>query len=114
MKILRFNQNTEYKQLGIDGKVLYIKVEGMLEPMKLGTLHDIKSMEDKASVSVAGKSVQMAEIAKKALGQITSDGLKLADSFTNEEFYKDFLQDFKQMSREPNQFMFIGEATKWD
>ena len=114
MKILKFIQNAEYKQLGIENKVLHIKVGEMPMSMRLGTLKEIKSMEKKDSVTVNGKTVQMAQLTKALLGDITEEGLQLAESYTDEEFYNDFLQDFKQMSREPGEFIFIGEADEWD
>ena len=112
MKIIRYIEAGEIIQLGIEGKILFLKWGNMPKPMRLGELKDIKAMSSQAGVSLGKKSVKIPLIVKEMAKSITWDGLKLAEKYTDEEFYNDFLEDYKQMSEEGSKKL-IGEFNEW-
>ena len=112
MKIIRFIQAGEIVQLGFEGKVLFLKFGQLIQPIRLGELRDIRNMGIKKKIEMQGKEVKTPIIIKKMAQGITFDGLTLADSYTEEEFYNDFLEDYKQMSKEGS-IKFIGEFNEW-
>lgn len=112
MKIIRFIQSGEIVQLGIEGKILFIKWGGVPNPMRLGELKDIRMMSVQKDISVGNKTVKVPMIVKAMAKNITPEGIKLAERYTDEEFYNDFLVDYKQMSKEGS-LNFIGEFDEW-
>lgn len=61
---------------------------------------------------MGNKRVDVPLILKEMAKNITPDGIKLAEGYTDEEFYNDFLKDYEDMSSEGTQ-TFIGEFTEW-
>ena len=112
MKIIKFIKDGETIQLGFKGKELYLKWGELIKPYKLGTLKEIREMGKFNSITLNDKTQQIPEIVRQMTYGITDEGLELADSYTEEQFYKDFLQDYKAMSRE-GQLIFIGEQKEW-
>lgn len=103
----------EIVQLGFNKKDLFIKWGGVPNAMKLGQLREIKALATQPDLHVAGKSVKVPAILKNMAKGITSYGLMLADKYTDEEFYQDFLKDFKDQDKEGS-LKFLGEANEWD
>ncbi len=112
MKVIRFIQSGEIVQLGIDKKTLFIKWGNVPSPMKLGELKDIRSMSIQRGITVGDKTIKVPRIIKEMSKNITPAGIKMADNFSDEEFYNDFLEDYKQMSSEGT-LIFIGEFKEW-
>lgn len=112
MKIIRYIQAGEIIQLGIEGKILFLKWGEMLSPMRLGKLKDIKAMSSLANVSLGKKSVKVPLIVKEMSKNITWKGIDMAEKYTDEEFYNDFLEDHKQMSEEGS-IKLVGEFDEW-
>jgi len=112
MKIIRFIQSGEVVQLGFDKKILFIKWGSVPNPMKLGKLEDIRLMSVQKGITFRDKTVEVPAILKAMAKNITNEGLKLAKGFTDDEFYEDFLQDYKNMSSE-GLLTFIGEFSEW-
>lgn len=112
MRVIKFIQSGEIVQLGIEGKVLYLKWGGVPNPMKLGRLQDIRSMGDQSEIQFGDKKVKVPMILTQMAKGITDEGLKLADSYDDEQFYQDFLKDYKDMGSE-GMLMFMGEAETW-
>lgn len=112
MKIIRYIEAGEIIQLGIEGKILFLKWGDMLNPMRLGELKDIKAMSSNNNVSLGKQSVKIPLIVKEMIKSITWNGIKLAEKYTEEEFYNDFLEDYKQMSEEGS-IKLIGEFNEW-
>lgn len=112
MRIIRFMQSAEVVQLGFDKKVLFIKWGSVPNPMRLGTLEDIRLMSVQKGITVGDKTVEVPTILKAMSKNITNDGIKMAAGYTDDEFYEDFLQDYKDMSSEGS-LTFIGEFSEW-
>jgi len=112
MKIIRFIKGGKVIQLGFEGKILYIKWGLVPNPMKLGELKDIKALAKQRDVSLNGKEVKVPFIIKQMAKSITPSGLILARNYTDQEFYEDFLKDYKEMDKE-GQLKFVGEFTEW-
>lgn len=112
MRILKFIQGGELIQLGIEKKVLYLKVEEMLKPFKLGELKDIKQLSKQRKTKLNGNEIKVPLILKKMGKSITPTGLILAKKYSNEEFFQDFVNDYKEMSNE-GQLNFLGVFKKW-
>lgn len=112
MRIIRFIQSGEIVQLGIENKVLFIKWGSVPNPMKLGELKDIRLMSVQRGITVGDKTVKIPTIVKAMAKNITNEGIKMANNFTDKEFYDDFVEDYKQMSLEGT-LTFIGEFKEW-
>ncbi|GAF92386.1 unnamed protein product [marine sediment metagenome] len=112
MKIIRFIQSGEIVQLGFEGKILFIKWGQVPIPMKLGTLQDIRMMSTQRDISIGDKKARVPLIIREMSKNITKQGLILAEKYTDEEFYQDFLKDYRDMSAEGS-LSFIGEFNEW-
>lgn len=113
MKIIKLIVSGEIVQLGFEGKDLYIKWGNIPNPMKLGQLREIKALATQPNLSLEGKTVKVPVIIKSMAKGITSYGLMLADKYNNDEFYNDFLKDFKDQDKEGS-LRFLGESEQWD
>ena len=112
MKIIRFIQSGEVVQLGFEGKILHIKWGSVLTPMRLGSLQDIRMMSIQRDISIGDKKARVPLIIREMSKNITRQGSIMAERFTDEEFYNDFLKDYKEMSAEGS-LKFIGEFNEW-
>ena len=112
MKIIRFIQSGEVVQLGFDKKTLFIKWGSVPNPMKLGTLEDIKLLSSQKNISIGDNKTRVPIILRAMSKNITAEGIIMAENFTDEEFYNDFLEDYKQMDSEGS-LNFIGEFEEW-
>lgn len=113
MKIIKFIQGGELIQLGINKKELYLKFSNLQKEIKLGELKDIKKLSSLNKITLNGESVKMPSLIRNISRSITAKGLLLAKNYTNDEFFYDFLNDFKEMDSE-GQLNLIGVSNKWD
>ena len=112
MRILRLILNDEIVDLGIEGKILFLKWGEMNTPYRLGELKHIKEMSSKDVIFHQGQSIKTPSIIKQMGKSITSHGLKLAEKYNDDEFYNDFVKDFKEMDEEGT-IKFVGEFNEW-
>lgn len=114
MKIIKFIQQGEVVQLGIDGKELYIKTANIgSRPMRLGHLEDIKALASTDKITYNGQEVELPERIKQIGKNITLEGIRLSRVYSDKEFYEDILKDYKDMHDE-GLLIFIGETDEWD
>ncbi len=112
MKVIKYIEAGEVIQLGFEGKILFLKWGDMPMPMRVGKLLEIKQMSSQSKVSLGKESVNIPLIIKEMSKAITWKGIEDSERYTEEEFYNDFLKDYKEMSEE-GLINFIGEFNKW-
>lgn len=103
----------EYAQFGFEGKVLFYKSGLLTEPKRLGTFKEIKKVGSMKDITHRGKTQVMNNFIRSLSSGITDEGIKRIDTMTDEEFYNEILEDWKEVAEE-GAFIFLGEATKWD
>lgn len=113
MNIIRYMQDGEIIQLGIERKELFLKWGELLNPIKLGTLEDIQKISSQDSLELDGNKTDVPEIIKKMSKGMSKEVIKISKEFTDKEFYNDFIEDFRQMSTEGS-LILIGEFNEWD
>jgi len=113
MKIIKLMVNGEYAQFGFEGKVLYYKAGLLQTPKRLGEFKDIRKVGLQKNISHRGQTQVMNSFLRGMANGITLEGIRKIKTMTDEEFYNEILQDWKEVSDEGG-FVFLGEAKEWD
>lgn len=112
MKIIRYLQSDKIIELGIEKKELYLKFTGLEIPVKLGTFEELQKIGKNRTMKHGDKEIETPEIIKNMSSGITSSILKLAKSFSEDEFFNDILTDIKEQSNE-GFITYVGVYNEW-
>ncbi len=106
-------QNEKIYQLGIDRKMLYVHVKGYIAPKYFGTLHQVKMLGSKETITLNGETVRVPDIIRAFAHNLTPALLDWADTCTDEEFFLDFYNDFVEMDHE-GELKLLSISNTWD